>query len=340
MTAVEERPRTLHRLALNETPYPPLEPVRRAMAGCVPRMHRYPQFYADDLMARIAEWRGVPVESVVVGSGSVGVAYQTLQAFTDGPDDEVVYGWRAFDAYPIITDMAGARRVEVPLTPDGAQDLPRLLAAVTDRTRVVVLCNPHNPTGTPVPARALEEFLTALPRDVLVVLDEAYMEFAADDALPQGLDLLRSGHGRLVVLRTFSKAYGLAGLRIGYGVAAPATARRIRAKSVPYSLTETARIAVTASIAAEAELTARIATLSRERARLQTALRELGWRVPESRTNFLWLDEPQRCAAFHDACAAAGIEVRLYRDEGIRLTVGEPRTNDLVLETARRLSAS
>ncbi|MEU2958260.1 histidinol-phosphate transaminase [Streptomyces albidoflavus] len=337
MTAVDEKPLTLHSLALNETPYPPLDPVRKAIADGIPELHRYPQFYADGLMEFIARWRGVTTESVVVGSGSVGVALQTLQAFTDGPQDEVVYGWRAFDAYPIITDMAGAGRVEVPLTRDGEQDLDRILGAVTDRTRVVILCNPHNPTGTAVKAAALERFLDALPPHVLVLLDEAYMEFAGDAVLPQGVDLLKAGRDRLVVLRTFSKAYGLAGLRIGYGLTTPGTARRIRTMSVPYSITETARTAVVASVGAEAELNERIAALTAERARMQAALRQLGWRVMESRANFLWLDEPERCAAFHRACAGAGVQVRLYPGEGIRLTIGTPDANDLVLRAARGL---
>lgn len=337
MTAVDEQPLTLHSLALNETPYPPLESVRKAIADGIPEMHRYPQFYADHLMEFIAEWRGVAAESVVVGSGSVGVALQTLQAFTDGPQDEVVYGWRAFDAYPIITDMAGATRVEVPLTRDGEQDLDRIRDAVTDRTRVVILCNPHNPTGTTVTALALEQFLDALPPHVLVLLDEAYMEFAQDAVLPQGVDLLKAGRSGLVVLRTFSKAYGLAGLRIGYGLAAPETARRIRTMSVPYSITETARTAVVASVGAEAELEERIATLTAERVRTGAALRRLGWRVLESHANFLWLDEPERCAAFHQACARAGVRVRLYPGEGIRLTIGTPDANDLVLRAARGL---
>ncbi|OON72937.1 histidinol-phosphate transaminase [Streptomyces tsukubensis] len=337
MTVADGIPLTLHSLALNETPYPPLESVRKAVADCVPELHRYPQFYADDLIRSVARWRGVQPESVIIGSGSVGVALQALQAFTDGPDDEVVYGWRAFDAYPIITDMAGARRVEVPLTPDGEQDLEAILRSVTARTRVVILCNPHNPTGTAIGARALEDFLDALPKGVLVLLDEAYMEFARDDTLPRGLDLLRAGREDLVVLRTFSKAYGLAGLRIGYGLSTPETSRRIRQMSVPYSITESARVAVDASITAEAELAERIATITAERARVQAALRALGWRVFESRANFLWLEEPERCASFHRACAEAGVQVRLYPGEGIRLTIGTREANDQVLETARGL---
>ncbi|MFF2964132.1 aminotransferase class I/II-fold pyridoxal phosphate-dependent enzyme [Streptomyces sp. NPDC057963] len=125
MTVADETPLTLHHLTLNETPYPPLESVQKAIADCIPEVHRYPQFYADDLIRSVAQWCDVQPESVIISSGSVGVALQTLHAFTNGPDDEVVYGWRAFDAYPITTDMAGARRVEVPLTPDGGQDLER-----------------------------------------------------------------------------------------------------------------------------------------------------------------------------------------------------------------------
>lgn len=332
-------PAPLHRLALNETPYPPLPEVRKALADSLAEVNRYPQFYADDLMDVVSAWRGVPVESVVVGSGSVGVALQTLQAYIREPGDQVLYAWRAFDAYPIIADMAGAERVEVPLTADGEQDLARMAAAVTDRTRVVILCNPHNPTGTTIGRAALDTFLASLPDGVLVILDEAYTEFARDaDDLPLGLDLMRAGHP-VMSLRTFSKAYGLAGLRIGYGIAAPEVVKQVRPTSVPYSISEPARAAVVASIGAEADLDRRITTISAERARVQSVLRAQGWRVLESRANFVWLDEPLRAGAFHAACADRGAQVRLYPDEGIRLTIGTAEANDVVLAAARDLAA-
>ncbi|MFK8849855.1 histidinol-phosphate transaminase [Streptomyces sp. Ac-502] len=339
MPYTTENDTPLHRLALNETPYPPLPEVRKALADSVAEINRYPQFYADDLMEVIAAWRGVSVDSVMVGSGSVGVALQALQAYIQEPGDQVLYAWRAFDAYPIIADMAGAERVEVPLTPDGEQDLPRMREAVTDRTRVVILCNPHNPTGTVIGHKALDDFLTSLPQDVLVILDEAYTEFACDaDDLPQGLDLLRAGH-HVLSLRTFSKAYGLAGLRIGYGLAAPEVVKRVRAMSVPYSISELAHTAVAASIGAEADLDRRITEISTERARVQAGLRAQGWRVLESRANFVWLDEPERAASFHAACADRGVQVRLYPDEGIRLTIGTADSNDLVLAAAQQAAA-
>ncbi|MFJ6788415.1 histidinol-phosphate transaminase [Streptomyces angustmyceticus] len=332
-------PAPLLRLALNETPYPPLPTVRDALTDSLAEVNRYPQFYADDLTEAVSAWRGVPVESVVVGSGSVGVALQTLQAYIQEPGDQVLYAWRAFDAYPIIADMAGADRVEVPLTAGGEQDLTRMSAAVTDRTRVVILCNPHNPTGTTIGRAAMDAFLASLPDGVLVILDEAYTEFARDaDDLPQGLDLVRAGHP-VMSLRTFSKAYGLAGLRIGYGIAAPEVVKRVRPTSVPYSISELARAAVTASIGAEQDLDRRIRTISTERSRVQAALRAQGWRVLESRANFVWLDEPLRAGAFHTACADRGAQVRLYPDEGIRLTIGTAEANDVVLAAAGELAA-
>jgi histidinol-phosphate aminotransferase len=313
--------------------------VRKALADSVTEINRYPQFYADGLMEIVAAWRGVPVESVIIGSGSVGVALQTLQAYIKEPGDQVLYAWRAFDAYPIIADMAGAERVEVPLTADGEQDLAKMAAAVTDRTRVVILCNPHNPTGTTIGRAALDDFLASLPGGVLVILDEAYTEFAADAVdLPQGLDLVRAGHP-VLSLRTFSKAYGLAGLRIGYGIASPEVVKRVRPTSVPYSISELARVAIAASIGAEADLVRRIATISAERARVQAELRSQGWRVLESRANFVWLDEPVRAEAFHTSCADRGAQVRLYPGEGIRLTIGTAEANDLVLAAARELAA-
>ncbi|MCC3774478.1 histidinol-phosphate transaminase [Streptomyces sp. UNOB3_S3] len=320
------------RLHLNENPYPPLPEVREALAAQLDAVNRYPEFTPDTLVGMIADWLGVAREGVAVGNGSVGIALQVLDLCT-GPGDEVVYGWRSFDAYPIITRMAGAEAVQVPLTSSGEQDLDEMLAAVTPRTRVVVLCNPHNPTGTVFGRTALKSFLAALPERVTVILDEAYHEFARDAEIPDGLDHL-ADHPNLLVLRTFSKAYGLAALRIGYCVASPALAGRLRDASLPYGISPLARVGVAASLGAREQLIERVDAIVSERDRLREGLTRLGWHSFPSHGNFLWLgagDASERLAA---ALGEAGALVRCYPGEGVRLTVGLPEANDLVLRAA------
>ncbi|MET7765801.1 histidinol-phosphate transaminase [Streptomyces sp. NPDC005393] len=320
---------TLHRLALNESPYPPLPSVREAMAHATAQANRYPEFLPDRLTELIADWCRVAPESVAVGSGSVGVALQLLHAVIK-PGDAQAYAWRTFDAYPLLAGMAGAIPVPAPLLPDGRQDLPALARAIGDRTGVVVVCNPHNPTGTLVTATELAAFLARIPEHVIVVLDEAYIEFARHPELPDSRALLRA-HPNLLVLRTFSKAYGLAALRIGYGLGHPALIARIRCQQLPYGINAVAAAAVEASLRAGDELRQRIDTVVAERERLSGELAQLGQHVTHSHANCLWLGTPnplEDCAA---ALATAGIQARHYEGEGIRLTIGERAANNAAL---------
>ncbi|MGW2831632.1 histidinol-phosphate transaminase [Streptomyces sp. NPDC001286] len=319
----------LHRLALNESPYPPLPSVRKAMQRAVAQAHRYPQFYPDDLTERIAAWCQVSPDRVVVGSGSVGVALQLLQAVVE-PGERVVYAWRSFDAYPLLATMVDARPVPVPLAPDGCQDLGALLAALDDRTRVVVLCNPHNPTGSLVTAEALSAFLRQVPRHVTVLLDEAYVEFARDADLPDTPALLLH-HPNLLVLRTFSKAYGLAALRVGYGLGAPGLVARIRRQQLPFGINAVAAAAVKASLRAVGELRRRVDTLIAERERLHHQLVQRGWHIPPGHANSVWLAAPDPVDVAAAALTAARVQARHYPGEGLRLTVGSRQANDAVL---------
>ncbi|MBT2383998.1 histidinol-phosphate transaminase [Streptomyces sp. ISL-11] len=320
------------RLHLNENPYPPLPEVRDALAAELDAVNRYPEFTPETLVTMVAQWLGVAREQVAVGSGSVGIALQVLDMCT-GPGDQVIYGWRSFDAYPLITRMAGAEPVEVALTPTGEQDLDGMLAAVTHRTRVVVLCNPHNPTGTTIGRPAMERFLAALPDRVTVVLDEAYHEFSRDPGAADGLDHL-ADHPNVVVLRTFSKAYGLAALRVGYAVAAPATAGRVRDRALPFGIGRLAQVAVAASLRARAQLADRVDAIVAERDRLRAELTRLGWSSFPSHGNFLWLDAGARSEHLAAALSRAGALVRCYPGEGLRLTVGSREADDLVLRAA------
>ncbi|GAA2484200.1 histidinol-phosphate transaminase [Streptomyces longisporus] len=319
----------LHRLALNESPYPPLPSVRKAMQRAVAQAHRYPQFYPDDLTERIAAWCQVSPDRVVVGSGSVGVALQLLQAVVE-PGDTMAYAWRSFDAYPLLGAMVGAHTVPVPLAPDGCQDLDALLAALDDRTRVVVLCNPHNPTGTLVGADALSAFLRQVPRHVTVLLDEAYVEFARDADLPDAPALL-GHHPNLLVLRTFSKAYGLAALRVGYGLGDPDLVARMRRQQLPFGINAVATAAVHASLCATDELRRRVDTVIAERNRLHHQLVQRGWHIRPGHANSLWLAAPDPVDEGAAALTAAHIQARHYPGEGLRLTVGSREANDTVL---------
>ncbi|MFF4040299.1 histidinol-phosphate transaminase [Streptomyces sp. NPDC001816] len=327
----------LHRLALNESPYPPLPAVRTAMERAVAEAHRYPQFYPDDLTERIAAWCRLPPDHVVVGSGSVGVALQLLQAVVRR-GDAMAYAWRTFDAYPLLAAMVGARPVPVPLSPDGHQDLGALLAAVDHRTRVVVVCSPHNPTGSLVTADALSAFLHRVPRHVIVLLDEAYVEFAGGTDLPDPPALVRS-HPNVLVLRTFSKAYGLAALRVGYGLGAPDLVERIRRQQLPFGINAVATAAVKASLRADSELRLRVDTIVAERERLRHELVGLGWHVPPGHANSVWLAAPDPVDEGAGALTTAGVRARHYPGEGLRLTVGSRRANDTVLSALAELRA-
>ena len=319
----------LHRLALNESPYPPLPSVRKAMRRAVAQANRYPQFHPDLLTERIADWCGVAPDCVAVGSGSVGVALQLLQAVVRR-GDTVAYAWRTFDAYPLLTTMVGAQPVPVPLLPDGRQDLAALLAVLDGRARVVVLCNPHNPTGSLITADALSAFLRQVPEHVTVLLDEAYIEFARDTDLPDSRALL-GAHPNLLVLRTFSTAYGLAALRVGYGLGSPDLVARIRRQQLPFGINAVATAAVEASLRADDELRRRVDTVVAERERLRCELLGLGLHIRPSHANSLWLTAPDPIEACAAALTADGVAARYYPGEGIRLTVGSRAANDAVL---------
>lgn len=319
------------KLSSNENPYPPLDGVRQAVADAARQMNRYPDMFATELVTAVAARHGVAPGSVVTGGGSVAVLGHVLQAFCDA-GDEVVHAWRSFEAYPIAVRLQGAVGVPVALDPTGRHDLAGMRAALGPRTRVILVCSPNNPTGPAVRTAELEAFLAEVPDDVLVVLDEAYVEFVRDPRAVNGIALLAQ-HPNLVVLRTFSKAYGLAGLRVGYAVAHPDLAAAIRIASTPFGVSHLAQVAALASLAAEAALFERVDAIVASRDRLVTGLREQGWRVPDTEANFVWLPTDRATALAADA-AEQGVLVRPFAGEGIRITVGDRAANDRVLALA------
>jgi histidinol-phosphate aminotransferase len=323
---------TTYKLSSNENPYPPLPGVLEAAVAAAGAMNRYPDMFCTELVCELAKRYEVPEAHLATGTGSVGVLQQIVQA-TAGPGDEVVYAWRSFEAYPIIVQISGATSVQVPLTPDERHDLPAMAGAITDRTRLVLVCSPNNPTGPAVPAAELAEFLDRVPPDVLVVLDEAYAEFVRDPAAVDGLSLYRT-RDNLAVLRTFSKAFGLAGLRVGFAVAPEPVAEALRKTAVPFGVSVVAQRAAVASLAAEALLAERVGALVAERERVLGALREQGWPAPDTQANFVWLRLGADTPAFAAACEQAGVLVRPYGSEGVRVTIGEQAANDVFLEVA------
>lgn len=265
------------KLSSNESPFGPLPSVTAVIADALATVNRYPDNGAQQLTAAIARRFGVPPEHVAVGCGSVGVTQQLLTAAAE-PGTEVLYAWRSFEAYPTLVGLAGAADVRVPLA-DETHDLPAMAAAVTERTRLIFLCNPNNPTGTVVSAPQIEEFLSRVPDNCLVVLDEAYREYVRDASVPDGIDLYRRWPN-VAVLRTFSKAYGLAGLRVGFLIGREPVAQAVRKTMLPFSVNSIAQAAALASLAAEPELLERVESVVRERARVREALLDDGWAVP------------------------------------------------------------
>ncbi|MGW1042504.1 histidinol-phosphate transaminase [Streptomyces sp. NPDC002547] len=321
-----------YKLSSNENPYPPLPGVLESVTATACSFNRYPDMACTGLIDELSERFGVPRDHLATGTGSVGVAQQLLQA-TSGPGDEVIYAWRSFEAYPIITRISGATPVQVPLTPGDVHDLEAMADAITDRTRLIFVCNPNNPTGTVVHREELERFLDRVPDDVLVVLDEAYREFIRDVRVPDGVELYRR-RPNVCVLRTFSKAYGLAGLRVGFAIAHEPVAAALRKTAVPFGVSQLAQEAAIASLRAEDELLGRVGSLVGERSRVMDALRAQGWTVPETQANFVWLRLGERTMDFAAVCEQAGVVVRPFPGEGVRVTIGEAEGNDIFMKVA------
>lgn len=317
-------------LASNESHYEPLPAAAAAVAEAAGTMNRYPDSAAVELRERLARHLGVTAAEVAVGPGSVGVLQQIITGLCDAGDG-VIFAWRSFEAYPILVELAGARPVRIPLDDAEGHDLEAMAAAVTDRTKVILLCTPNNPTGVPIGHERMEAFLRTVRSDILVVVDEAYVEYADAGSGPDSLSLYRR-YPNVCILRTFSKAYGLAGLRVGYAVAAPAIAEGLRRTALPFSVSALAQKAAIASLDAGDEMEARVAAVKQERARMAAQLEAQGWKLQPSQGNFLWIraDDTLR-AKLVDAFDRADILVRGYQGDGVRITVADPAANDRVL---------
>lgn len=319
----------LTQLSSNESPFPPLPSVADAIARAARNVNRYPDIDGTTLRARLADTHGVQLEQIVLGCGSIEVCHQAATV-TAGPGSEVVHAWPSFPEYVTVAALAGARPLGVPLR-DARHDGVAMVNAVTERTRIVFVCNPNNPTGTALNRYELSDLLEAIPPWCLVVVDEAYAEFADAPEFGSALELL-DAHENLLVLRTFSKAYGLAGLRVGYGVTNVEVASLLRLAKIPFSVSSVALAAAAASVDAGVELAARVETVKAERERVAALLVASGWDVPTSQANFLWIPAGDaRADAAVRRCAESRILIRPY-PAGLRISIGTEEENARLLE--------
>lgn len=323
-----------HRLGSNEAPEGPTPAVVEAAMAALSGGNRYPDLRGEALAEALAHRHGVGADMVAVAAGSIVLLDQIVRAWCD-PGDEIVVPWRSYEAYPIIAGLAGARLVEVPLDNEHRADPATICSAVGPGCRVVILCNPNNPTGTALDADELDALIAALPAHVLVVLDEAYADYADDAGTVAASPAQRlARHGNLAILRTFSKAWGLAGLRAGYCLADPRIVNALHAVAPPFPLPAPVVAAALAALEAPEAVEARAQNNASQRVRMAAGLRALGFPVAESRANFLWLAVRGQAVALTAHFRDAGIAVRCFADEGVRITTGNDADTAAVLAAA------
>ena len=330
---------TSYKLASNENPYAPIQAATDAIvhAATAESVQRYPETTFVRLRELIGETYDVAVEDVTVGAGSLGVLTALVQTFAgtndDGTHDEVIIPWRSFEAYPIVIRTAGAKDVMVPLQTTGELDLEAMLASITDRTRMIMLCTPNNPTGAVLSDQAVRDFMERVPSHILVVIDEAYIEFIRNDDAVDGLAMYRD-YPNVAVLRTFSKAHGLANLRIGYGIAPAAISQPLKVIHPPFATSTVAAHAAHASLSHLDQVLANTEKVVTERARVWEALDQLGYQPPASEANFVWLPLGEQSQPFADACGKQALSVRAFHPEGVRVSIGEVEANDRLIQVA------
>lgn len=313
------------KLASNENPWSPVPEIHEAIVGAVDDVNRYADNNAKDVRSAIARWLDVESARVTVGCGSSGLLQQLFMTYVD-PGDEVVFPWPSFEIYPVFSTLFDAVQVRVPLV-DHAFDLAAVAEAVTDRTKLVFLATPNNPTGVPVSMSDVAMLLEVIPDDVIVVIDEAYREFS-DPALGDPVVDLQPTHDNVVVTRTFSKAFGLAGLRAGYGIAHPDIVKELDKVRLAFSVNNLAQAGMLAAIEHEEAAMANVATLLAERRRMVHALEAAGIRTVPTHANFIFIPTAQATETIAVAMEKAGVVTRPFPDFGLRITIGSPEQND------------
>ncbi len=327
----------LVRLASNESPYPPLPAVVEAISATLGNLNRYPDPTSAALRARLADRYGVPAERIAVGNGSCDILLAAGVALLE-PGAEVIYAWPSFSVYPHLAAAAGARAIEVPLDADERHDLPAMAAEINVATRLVIVCNPNNPTSTAVELEQIARFVAAVPAHVCVVVDEAYCEFNLLADPDESIDLL-ARHPNLVLLRTFSKVHGLCGLRVGFALCGsrelPDALNRVRQ---PFFCNAPAQAAATAALDHQDAVAQRVERALIARVELYEGLAELGIQSAESQANFCWLDlgDGRDEARVVAALAQEGVLVRaggaLGKAGSLRVSYGTPTENARFLE--------
>lgn len=297
------------------------------MADAASHANRYPGITGERLAGSIADTLGLDAGQVVVGGGSLALLGHILSAYAPS-GSSVIHAWRSYEAYPILIALAGAESVPVALDAEHRHDLAAMGAAITVDTRVVLLCNPNNPTGTVLEPGEIEAFLDTVPGHVLVVLDEAYREFSAPEA--ESARLL-GRYPNLVILRTFSKAYGLAGARAGYLLTGPGIAANIRAVAPPFGLSSLAEAGALAAWADAEYLAESVSEVISERGFLMASLQARGLRIPPSGGNFIWIPAGDRSLDLEVACVAHGVSVRAFPGSGVRVTISVRDASNAVL---------
>ena len=334
------RPQDIVKLASNENPLGPSPAVREAIAAALPELTRYPDGNGFALKQALAAKSGVNTAGITLGNGSNDILELVARAFV-GPEHEVVFSDHAFAVYPIVTQAVGARAVSVPAK-DWGHDLDAMAAAITPSTRVVFIANPNNPTGTWIERDALEAFLDRVPENVIVVLDEAYTEYVETDDVPNGVDYL-GRYSNLLVSRTFSKAYGLAALRVGYGLSHPAIADALNRVRQPFNVNSLALAAALAALEDEAYLieSRRINRIGMQQLEEGCAALGLSW-IP-SRGNFLAIDLGREAAPVFQGLLREGVIVRPVANYGmpnyLRVTIGLPVENQRFLDALKQVLA-
>ena len=316
------------KLASNESPHDPLPSVRAALEVAIGDINRYPDVKAARLAAAVADQVGVATTGVAVGAGSTGLLLQLAEAYL-GPSDDVVTPSPSFEGYAFAARLRGASLVRVPLAGSQA-DVAAMVGAITERTKVVVIAEPNNPTGTLVGGEALQRLVEETASRCLLVIDEAYVEFARGADQLDAVACARR-HPHVVVLRTFSKAHGLAGLRVGYAIGDPAVIAAIDRVGAPFAVNTLAQTAACVSLGAGAELWDRVDAIVERRTRLERALRERGWSVPDPRANFVWLPAGSASRSLASSLEQHGVITRPVPDHGVRVTIGGPTASDRFL---------
>ncbi len=318
------------KVSANENPYAPIPAIVDAITKAAQSVQRYPDPASIRLRTKLANKYKVNIENIQVGTGSVAVLTQLIQA-SSTVGNEVVFAWRSFEAYPIITKVAGAKPVMVPLTKTFEHDLDAMAKAITDKTSCVLLCSPNNPTGPAIKKEAFLKFIKQVPETVLVVLDEAYTEFVRDEDAVEGMrDAWKKSN--VAILRTFSKAYGMAGLRVGFCIAQPNVIETLNKVALTFGVTNIAEEAGLAALDNEAELLQRIDMLVQERSRVVSELTKQGWNLAKADGNFIWLDLKEKAIDFARKCEELGLSVRVFANDGVRVTIAEKTANDRLLE--------